>query len=183
MPAAVRAKPTDNKQQAALNLYLKRDQHALHDPFGPEVMERLRGLRSMLTDAPIADVDAYLRSLAAVEADSKSSDAVKRFVLGRLVRQAKEDAALSAKLDARKPTGVSDKSWNKRKQVALRFFLLCKDFPAALAINGVLTFCQQGDWTEILRTCFREQEAAVVSSGLPRPLGTWPSWARDWSSV
>jgi hypothetical protein len=166
------------KRQEARDLFRDRARLQLPDPFAAGVLDRIRALQPLLTAAPILDPVASLRTYIASEMDAKAYVAIKRYALGRLVVLADEHAPLADELEATRPAGLDYKAWSKRKQVARRFFDLCRVFPAALGIRGVLSFCQQDGWTKILEECCTDEAAKMVAAGFEHPLKTWPAWAR-----
>jgi hypothetical protein len=175
--AAAGREKEEKKRQSALELFHDRATRQLPDPYADDGLQRLRGLRPLVTGAgPIADFEASLASIIKVEEDVATSEHVSRFALGKVVSEAKGDETKTGKLAATKPKTVTDKNWSKIKQKALRFFELCQEFPAALGIEGVLTYCQQDNWATILRDCFRQESDKVVAAGGERPLGAWPAW-------
>jgi hypothetical protein len=177
---AARRDKEEKKRVAAHKLFHDRATRQVPDPYADDVLQRLRGLRDLMVAGVIADFEASLASVAAVEDDIATSEHVRRYALGRLVSEANADETKTktGKLDATKPKKVRADNWSKTKQKALRFFELCQEFPAALGIKGVLGFCTQDNWTAILGDCFRQESDKVVAAGGERPLGAWPAWAR-----
>jgi hypothetical protein len=151
-------------REKAIDLFKNRKDRRIPNPFTAYAhrQEHRAGLWPLFQEDALPE-DEVLRqnildSFEASLADSKVTQTVDRYALGRLVTEAYSNLHVSSFLEIKlKPFHKCPKAWSHEKKRALRFYTLCDEFPALVGLEGVPTLCSQEDRFVVVREVFRAE--------------------------